>query len=459
MLTNERTPLKRLHPALDFTTENVYIGQKMRMLRKERYYIISDQGDLIPTTPEDILDRYHIVLSHPPYRYSEIRWSTENIKRFSKLKRAPTEEPIALKKEKLLNLIREQFKQYIEFTDKRYYTFFSLWTIGTYCFPLFNTYPYVHLVGLMQSGKSKLLSLCSCLSFNAIHSADMTSAVIYRIVELNRCSLFIDEAEALSKKNIEIGTRKLLLSGYKKGGQALRNERDPNGNFVPRRYEVYGPKMMANIEGLEEVLASRCITIMMQRGSNNEIINSEVNVAENVWQEIRDNIYPFIMVNWREIKQHYIDFQNDTKIASRELELWKPILTLAQFFGNEVFEEMKAFAIEKSVEKNRDSVTDEQVLLETLLVITGSSGYYSLRKIRDVMADRLDSGSWLDHRKVARLLKAFGFNKTRRMSHGTEFWLEAGKVNGIARRFGVSVDSEDSEDVPERVAEEQREDQ
>jgi hypothetical protein len=447
---NEAEQWKTIHPSLDFTSDHAYFGQIIGDRRENSYCIITDQGYVLPTDPEDTLEYHHLKLAQQPYVYSVTRWTSESINRFSRLKRYPTEEPIALDKTALLSAIKDLFAMYIEFSDEQLYSFFTLWSIGTYCFPLFNTYPYVHLIGLMQSGKSKLLSLCCCLSFNGFHSADITTACLFRLIEETRGSLFIDEAETLSSRRGSEAVRGILLSGYRKGGKAYRAERDSDGNFVPRAYDVYGPKMMANIEGLEEVLASRCITVTMQRGVNKEIVNSEINIDYPGWQQIRDRIYPFIMVNWEEIRRVYNELQNEAEIFGRERELWKPILALAKFFGNEVYAEMKALAVDKVAERNNNSVTEEQVLLETLLSLVTDHGFYNLKEISIAMASRLDCCSWLDPRRVARLLRTLGFTKTRRMAQGTEFKLETENVKATARRLGVSVDSADSADAEEK---------
>lgn len=95
-------------------------------------------------------------------------------------------------------------------------------------------------------------------------------------------------------------------------------------------------------------------------------------------------------------------------------------------------------------------MTEEQVLMETLLSLVTDDDFYKLKEIRDAMASRLDSGGWLDPRRVARLLRTLGFTETRRMAQGTEFKFEVEKVKDAARRLGVSVDSVDSEDAGEK---------
>jgi len=80
----------------------------------------------------------------------------------------------------------------MELQDEKLYDFLTLWNIGTYFFPLFNSYPYVYVGGIKDSGKTKLLTLCSCIAFNSIFSGNMSQAVLYRLIQDARCCLFID---------------------------------------------------------------------------------------------------------------------------------------------------------------------------------------------------------------------------------------------------------------------------
>ena len=56
--------------------------------------------------------------------------------------------------------------------------------------------------------------------------------------------------------------RQLLNSGYKQGMPAIRVTGD---DIKPQAFDVYSPKILAAIMGLEDVLASRCIAIPMRR--------------------------------------------------------------------------------------------------------------------------------------------------------------------------------------------------
>jgi hypothetical protein len=161
--------------------------------------------------------------------------------------------------EEVFTEVNERFKFYIEWPEEVIHDFLTLWVIGTYFHPLFNSYPYVYVGGIKRSGKTKVLTVAAQMSFNSIFSGNMSTASLYRLIQNNRCSLFIDETEKLSNPERMQDFRNILLSGYKKGEKAYRIGKTAKDRLIPEAFEVYGPKMLANIGGLEDVLSDRCI--------------------------------------------------------------------------------------------------------------------------------------------------------------------------------------------------------
>ena len=439
------TSTEKIHPALDFTSDHAYVGQLLPWgepdgEREVLFSLIKDDRVIIPCIPS-ILEENGLNIVTPSFAF-ELRWSLNGIKNF-------IEGEEAVDPAQLFELVKGSFRTYIELLDVKLYDFLALWNIGTYFFPLFNTYPYVYVGGIKESGKTKLLTLCCCIAFNSVFSGNMSTAVVYRLIQDARCSLFIDETEMLSNRYRARDLRNILLSGYKNGQRTYRNRKTTDGNFVPQSFEVYGPKMLANIEGLEDVLGSRCIKIIMKRGLNREITNREVDISDPIWQQVRDLLYPFLMGNWRDIKQTYSELENDADLLNRNWELWKPIFALAKFFDRSndgLYEEMKSLALEKIAEnQGENSSSHEAVLVEVLLSLVDEDNFYFLREIRVEMAERVDDGGWLSERFIGRLLRRLGFSNSRRIRDGTQYFLKVSEVKDLALRLGISVDSEGSE--------------
>jgi len=447
----EVTSTQKIHPALDFTSDHAYVGQWLPGKETDEYqeslcYLIRDDGEIISCEPEILKKNGLSIPFTAPLL--DLRWSKDGIKNFVQGE--------AVESAQLYEKVKESFKTYIELQDEKLYDFLTLWNIGTYFFPLFNSYPYVYVGGIKESGKTKLLTLCSCIAFNSIFSGNMSPAVLYRLIQNARCSLFIDETDMLSNRYRAGVFRNILLGGYKKGQTVYRNKRTSEGNWVPESFEVYSPKMLANIEGLEDVLRSRCIPIIMKKGLNEKITNKEIDINDPTWQQARDLIYPFLMKNWRDVKKIFSELENDTELLNRNWELWKPILTLAKLFDhniNGLYEEMKSLAVEKAYEIQREnSISHEVVLVEALLSMVNESKFYKLSEIKGKMIEHLEHGDWVSEKYVGKILRRLGFTQKRRIATGYEYFLEVSEVKKWCKRLEISVDSEGSE-LSERTEE------
>ena len=365
-------------------------------------------------------------------------------------------------------LVRNAWKSYLEFENEVIYDFMTLWTIGTYFFHLFNSYPYVYIGGLKRSGKTKVLTVASLMCFNAIFSNNLSTSAIFRLIQSGRCTLLMDETEKLAHKDRATDIRNLLLSGYKRGVKVYRTEKTSKDRLVPEAFEVYSPKMIANIQGIEDVLEDRCITIIMKRGRNKQILNSEPSSHDLIWQEIRDSLYILYLTYWKEIKEEYDKLSEGSEgsvgsepnrilqqISDRERELWKPIICLALFFDKYILpspsqptlpsqpsleKAIIEFALQKVKEKQVENVTEtrELVLIQTLLEVVQADGYYKAKIIKEAMAQKYEEEQkWLRSEWIGRALKRLGFTDKRRVGTGTEYYLKRQQVEDLAIRLGI----------------------
>ena len=306
------------------------------------------------------------------------------------------------------------------------------------------------------------------MCFNAIFSNNLSTSAIFRLIQSGRCTLLMDETEKLAHKDRAGDIRNLLLSGYKRGEKVYRSEKTSKDKLVPQGFEVYCPKMIANIQGIEDVLEDRCITIIMKRGRNKQIINSEPSSHDLIWQEIRDSLYTLYLTYWKEVKEEYEKLSEVCvisevsevggnileQISDRERELWKPILCLASFFDKynpltsqttqtsqtTLKETIIQFALQKVNEKQTENMTEsgELILVQTLLEMVHEDGYYKAKDIKNAMAEKYDEEQkWLNTKWIGRALKRLGFTEKRRVGTGTEYYLKRQQVEDLAIRLGI----------------------
>lgn len=433
----EYKPDTLIHPALDFTETTAYVGLHLpfRDLDKKLKHILYlvTETEMFPANPEELSKRKIELLHSFPYKQEyQSRWSNESIRQFTKDRKT-------LNPKDLYEAVKGPFSEYIDFQDPRYYDLVTLWSIGTYFFPLFDAYPYLFLNGISDSGKTQVMKICQCVCFNAKHVGNITVSILFREIHTSRCTYLLDEEEELANSQGNEELKQLLLNGYKRGPMVSRSDMS-SSEFPPKFYEIYAPKALGNIGGLESTLESRAITVLMQPTSRKEIVGKKIAERKQRWQSIRDMEYVFLFQEWRTIKKSYEEIENEAGLNNREWELWQPVLALARLFSEDTYKRMLELAVEKAEERKVDkSFSPEAELCEALLAIVDKDDLYGLGRIKEHIIWKYDNKvpSWITEKHISHLLKKFGFPKPTRYSNGYKYYLTLSKVKDLAHRYGV----------------------
>jgi hypothetical protein len=489
-LANSYTPV---HPAIGVVDDTAYVGvwipSQKRMVKKDgeeekvkvvnMMYLCTEHGELI-LCDNDVLVQHGWMLEYMPVE-SKSGWS----KAVDYVKGDREADPV-----QVLEQVMKEYETFIEFSDEREYFLHILWDVGTYFHHLFNSYPYLYIGGIKRCGKSKLLTLHSLLAFNAFFSSNMSVSSIYRLIQNTRGTLLIDETEKLSNPDRAQEFRSILLSGYKKGAVVYRVEKAHGETLVPEAFEVFGPKALANIQGVEDVLEDRCIVTIMKRGKNKKVTDSEINVHSEHYSELRHRLHILYLRFWREVKEIYDKISEHSELSelvnilnmdpsnnailynravehltARELELWRPIFAIAKFFDNHIRGKdnvlnrfasspstlcslMFELAVEKAGQKHLENVTEtgEVILVQVLMKLYEYDGYYRVKDIVEAMSGQFDEEQkWLNTRWVGNALKRLGFTEKRRVGTGYEYRVTKAMLDDLAERLGISEHSELSE--------------
>lgn len=420
---------------------------------QELPFLVTSMNELI-SADKKVLSQQGWRLAYRPVTL-ENRWSLESVKKFLNGETVDAA--------KVYDEVKQTWKTYIEFEDPTCYDLITLWIVGTYFFHLFNTYPYIYFGGIKRSGKTKALTLASTQAFNAIFSGNVSTSSVFRLIQSGRCSLLMDETEKLASPDRAQDFRSLLLSGYKKGGVVYRTEKTKTERFIPEAFEVFSPKMLANIQGIEDVLEDRCISLVMKRGKNKAILNREVDINNPYWQKIRDHLHILFLTHWKKVSELYESLGEQSEqnvvceptgstLSGREYELWKPLLALAKFLDGHpqasqttqttlsslILDLAKRKAEEKRIENMTE--TGDYILVQTLLSVVNEERYYKVKEIRDVMTKHFDEEQkWLNTYWVGRALKRLGFVDKRRVGTGYEYRLSKDAVKDLAERLGIET--------------------
>ena len=201
-----------LHPAIDFLEGAMTLGFRVNMPDGEQglVMVLSD-GQVIKdwVTPEEIeIDgqAYRIKGNCEPPFINDT-WGLDRLKAF-------LEHPT--KPQGLFAELKRALRQYLDLPEPAY-GLLAAWIIGTYFAHLFTAYPFIHLYGPKETGKSKTQEALRCVCFNAWKGRDISVAAMGDTVEGMRGTMLIDQAENLNPDLVG-----LLADSYKKAGGRRR---------------------------------------------------------------------------------------------------------------------------------------------------------------------------------------------------------------------------------------------
>jgi hypothetical protein len=268
------------------------------------------------------------VLAFPPRPYLDLagRWPDEDVDRFLKGEDAPTFSEV-------LALIVNALDETMEFPRPEHRTLVAVWSMASYFFPFFLTFPRLALSGERESGKSKLLMLLRATAWNALLMLNPTPAVLYRLVHEFRPTLLLDEVEGLNKDDAR-QVLAIINSGYKAGGAVPRCEGEKTKQRV-ELFNVYAPLALAAIKNVNAVTEDRCIPLTLQRGTDRRRVNAEVDLTAPEFARIRAGCYRLLLTRWQEVREAYQTVALPAWLNARARELWRPLLAVASLADGE----------------------------------------------------------------------------------------------------------------------------
>jgi len=392
---------------------------------------------------------------------------------FKKLKETDVdiEEDKEKNKERLLTAYKniiDILKEYLDLREE-YYNIIALWIIGTYFHDKFPSFPYLYFNAMKGSGKTRTINLITCLSKEGSVQNSMTEAVLFR----TKGTLAIDEFEGISKKGSE-NLRELLNSAYKKGVKVkrMRQQKTEEGTVqVVEEFDVYRPIVLANIWGMENVLADRCISVILEKSSRKEIINlieifrDELIVKETI--KLLDlvslvsmsfrgeryaewNMYVKSKTNNNTNNTNNTNNINNTNntnpfeiislmgLNGRELELSLPLCLIANEISGELLN--KTTLTLKSIfsQKKEDDLTENyDISLYDFVSQYEKIGWESMTQICKEFKEFLDTNDeWINNKWLGRALKRLVLvEETKRLGKGRYIILDTKKAKEKIKMF------------------------
>lgn len=361
-----------LHPSLDIKDGLMILGFRYRSKpHEEKDIFIVASGGYIETTDQDpcvVNDRaYYFEKRVRRLASLEEKWSVSALQQF--IAEYNSFNIMTVPPNQILKELMEIVKRYTELEQEIDYCLLSAWILGTYFYPVFYAFPFLHIKAPKRSGKSQCLNLLTQLCFNAI-KARASTAALGDTVDSLRGTYLIDQADSLERKGGE-ELLDILADSYKKSGGKRRvmNLEKGKGREI-LEFETYSPKAFASIRELPEDLRDRCLVVPLIRSQRAFLDPDENN--EN-WHDIRGMMYKQLITNYKTVgisyQQKKAVYRDSKEIIGRSLELWLPFETILHCFGmpERIVEAKKRFLAQYGFTEYEPSELEEAVIKAILI--------------------------------------------------------------------------------------------
>jgi len=319
-------------------------------------------------------------------------------------------------------------------------------SVGTYFYTLFPAYPYLALNGPKNSGKSTVLRVLQPLAFNMITTSDPTGPSMFRLIHNTSCTVGIDEAERYHNPR-DPGMqqiRQLLNSGYKQGMPAIRVTGD---DLKPQAFDVYSPKILAAIMGLEDILASRCIAIPMRRTTRKmPSFPPDFDGAA-----IRHQLYTLTLTHFQNMYTNYFDRPELHKLHNRSGELWSPLVALAAFFEEQGGVAGLLDAIsdaaewDEQISEGKSLSEREEAVLQALDLLTRKQPEWikasdlreQVQSLLSYTKEQMGHAQWIGH--ILNRLQLVDRNRRKAYAGGQMYRIRREELLDMMHRYDVSA--------------------
>lgn len=350
--------------------------------------------------------------------------NTENTPNFE----IPTPEawPEPVNGTELLTELKSAYEKYVILPDYASPAL-ALWTLQTYAYDKFEFAPRLAIVSPeKRCGKSTLLTILSILANKALMTSNISSASIYRTIEVAKPTLLIDEADTFLRENRDMVG--ILNTGHRTGGTVMRTEYRGK-TAVPTRFKCFAPCAIAaiNKHTLPGPLLDRSIVITMRRKLTSERTASlRIREVEAELYDLQRKCVRFMEDNAEGIAK--MRPQMPAGLSDRAADNWEAMLAIADFVSPDwgSMARNAAVALHQINEQADDEASIGIQLLYDLREIFDSTEYMASVRICEKLGD-MDERIWsrfgrrhepITTYHLGRLLRKFGIRSRDKRDGG-----------------------------------------
>jgi putative DNA primase/helicase len=204
----------------------------------------------------------------------------------------------------------------------------ALFVVHTFAFDLSDISPILFVTGpTKRCGKTVLVSVLSRMVNCPLAASATSAAGLYRVIELHRPTLLIDEVDAFLKGDEQL--RGLINSGHTRDAAFFISCVKVGDDYEPRRWSTWAPKVFSGIGRLADTIEDRAVILKMRRklpSQRTEKLRRKIQFAD-----LRSKSVRFVAEHADAIRS--ADPAVPDELNDRAADNWSVLLAIADLCG------------------------------------------------------------------------------------------------------------------------------
>jgi 5S rRNA maturation endonuclease (ribonuclease M5) len=300
----------------------------------------------------------------------------------------------------------------------------TAWVLHTHVVDTFLVTPYLLVTSPeRRCGKTLLLNLLHEVVARPLAAANISEAALFRVMDSERCTLLLDEAQVLRDRSERSAImHDLLCAGHRRGQAAIRMV-GKGAEMRPQRFDVFGAKAVALIGRPTDVLLDRGIEIRMKRRAPHEQVERfRIARVQEEGADLRARIEAWASAHREDVARAYEAAEPPGALNDRGRDNWAPLFAVVAVADPSRLPELERVALRLSGE---GVPAEEESVGVRLLVdvrrVFEEAGVDRLptEELLQALAE-IEEGPWGDFhgrritpQALARLLRPFGVRPER----------------------------------------------
>jgi uncharacterized protein DUF3631 len=325
------------------------------------------------------------------------------------------------------------------YMQKIEYCALTLWTILTHSYQLFEFAAYlVAKSSEKRCAKTRVHDVVAPMCPGAIVATHMRPETLFRTISRFRVPCFLDEAHLYLKKSED--HELVLNNGFQKGKPIWRLVGD---NHEPTQFDIYCPKALNSIGDLQDTIEDRALILHMIRKPRNVTVRPWLRaelIERNELRPIRRRLMRWVDDHAEALQQREPDIPQELYVNDRAIDIWRPLLAIADQLGGHWPERARQAAImltSRAVAEAPETEGTEllQHIRSIFYPVAGLGGrvpkpitVMSAAELTERLVSKpewpwstLSNGRPLSVNRLARMLKTYRFTRQDSQDQGLEY--------------------------------------